>query len=145
MSKANVRRHVLLEKNKLVKEKEKTSPKHMKRIYPIGLHKSTSSLSLSSSSLSLSLSENSCDSTLTDSSSRLDQRITAALRFIAPPLRREYKFLVPKVVQQQIIQTQDTNDGELRRCNWITKNSGEFHFFINLFNTLLIISSADMH
>lgn len=130
MSRANVRRHVLLE-NKVLKEREKTSsPKHLKRIYPIGLHKSTSSLSLSlSSSLSLSLSENSYDSSLTDSST-LDQKISAALRFIAPTQRREYNSPVAKVVQQQISQAQDTNDEELKRCNWITKNSGKFHCFI---------------
>ncbi|KAL6294917.1 hypothetical protein ACE6H2_003059 [Prunus campanulata] len=128
MSGANVRRHVLLEKNKVWKEREKTSsPKHLKRIYPIGLHKSTSSLSLSlSSSLSLSLSENSYDSSLTDSST-LDQKISAALRFIAPTQRREYNSPVAKVVQQQISQAQDTNDGELKRCNWITKNSDKVY------------------
>ncbi|KAI5352920.1 PREDICTED: DNA-3-methyladenine glycosylase [Prunus dulcis] len=127
MSRANVRRHVLLE-NKVLKEREKTSsPKHLKRIYPIGLHKSTSSLSLSlSSSLSLSLSENSYDSSLTDSST-LDQKISAALRFIAPTQRREYNSPVAKVVQQQISQAQDTNDGELKRCNWITKNSDKVY------------------
>ncbi|XP_021815129.1 uncharacterized protein LOC110757734 [Prunus avium] len=128
MSGANVRRHVLLEKNKVLKQREKTSsPKHLKRIYPIGLHKSTSSLSLSlSSSLSLSLSENSYDSSLTDSST-LDQKISAALRFIAPTQRREYNSPVAKVVQQQISQAQDTNDGELKRCNWITKNSDKVY------------------
>ncbi|KAB2624401.1 hypothetical protein D8674_016061 [Pyrus ussuriensis x Pyrus communis] len=132
MSKANIiRRHVLLEKNKVVKEREKTNsnPKHLKRIYPIGLHKSTSSLSLSSSSsLSFSLSENSYDSSLTDSTFPLDQKISAAFRFIAPPPpRREYNSPVAKLAQQQISLAQDANDGELRRCNWITKNSDKVY------------------
>jgi DNA-3-methyladenine glycosylase I len=140
MSRANVRRHVL-EKNKILKEKEKPTSthsilsKHLKRIYPIGLQRSTSSLSLSS--LSLSLSQNSLDSSATDSTIPLDQKISLALRLIAPaPERREAQLVdknVPperreapadKNVQQQC---QDTGTGDLiRRCNWITKNSGKF-------------------
>ncbi|KAL6187845.1 hypothetical protein ACLB2K_039240 [Fragaria x ananassa] len=135
MSKANVRRQlVLLEKNKVPKEKSTTitafspifSYKHLKRIYPIGLHKSSSSSSLSLSSLSLSLSENSIDSSsIIDSASPLEQKISLALRLIAPPQRRESP--VPKVVQQQSQSFQDTDNGELRRCNWITKNSDKVY------------------
>lgn len=143
MSRANVRRHVL-EKNKILKEKEKPAPtptqsilsKHLKRIYPIGLQRSTSSFSLSS--LSLSLSQNSVDSSATDSTIPLDQKISLALRLIAPTERREpppvdnHKNVQPerrelapldKNAQQQ---SQDTGTGELiSRCNWITKNSGK--------------------
>lgn len=122
MSKANTRRHDL-EWNKLSKEKEKPSQsilsKHLKRIYPIGLQRSGSSLS-SLSSLSLSLSQNSNDSSLTDSTTPLNQKISRALRLIAPSERREVPWA--KTVQQQ---SQDTSTGELRRCNWITKNSGK--------------------
>ncbi|KAL6192929.1 hypothetical protein ACLB2K_034015 [Fragaria x ananassa] len=135
MSKANVRRQlVLLEKNKVPKEKSTTtafspifSYKHLKRIYPIGLHRSSSSSSsLSLSSLSLSLSENSIDSSsIIDSASPLEQKISLALRLIAPPQRRESP--VPKVVQQQSQTFQDTDNGELRRCNWITKNSDKVY------------------
>ncbi|KAB2614257.1 hypothetical protein D8674_037344 [Pyrus ussuriensis x Pyrus communis] len=130
MSEANiVRRHVILEENKVVKEREKmnSSSKLLKRIYPIGLHKSTSSLSLSSS-VSYSMSENSYDYFLTDSNFPLDQKISAAFRFFAqPPPRREYNSPVAKLAQQQISLAQDANDGELRRCNWITKNSDKVY------------------
>lgn len=121
LSKANVRRHVL-EKNKVLKEKEKPAQsslsKNLKRIYPIGLQRSSSSLSLSS--LSLSWSQNSNDSSLTDSTTPLDQKISLALRLIAPPERREAP--VEKNAQQP---SQDTATGELKRCNWVTKNSGK--------------------
>ncbi|XP_024018235.1 uncharacterized protein LOC21409147 [Morus notabilis] len=128
MFKANVRRPVL-ERNGSLKEnekKDKTSPgllsKHLKRIYPIGLQKSNSSPSLSS--LSLSLSENSNDSSLADFGSPLDHKISLALRLVAPPRRKESP--APKNVQQQ--QSQDANNPEeLRRCNWITKNSDKVY------------------
>ncbi|KAJ4835996.1 hypothetical protein Tsubulata_031922 [Turnera subulata] len=134
MSKANVRKQVL-EKHKIfTKEKEKPSDnnqglfsKHLKRIYPIGLHRSTSSLSLSS--VSLSLSQNSNDSSHTDhSNTPLDQKISLALRLIAPLERREAP-AVKNVQQQQQQQQQgqESNGGELRRCNWITKNSDKVY------------------
>lgn len=131
MSKANVRRHIL-EKSRSPKEKEKPTQsllsKHLKKVYPIGLHRSTSSLSLSS--LSLSLSQNSNDSSLTDnSSSPLEQKISLALRLITPPERREVtvaKTVVqPQPQPQQQQQSQDFSCGESKRCNWITKNSGK--------------------
>ncbi|KAJ0095470.1 hypothetical protein Patl1_16624 [Pistacia atlantica] len=87
MSKTTVRRHIL-EKNRSPKEKEKPAQsllsKHLKKIYPIGLQRSSSSLS-SLSSLSLSLSQNSNDSSVTDSSSPLEQKISlgTALDFTA--------------------------------------------------------------
>lgn len=124
MSRANVRKKILEKNNIIPKEKEKTnsiSPslfsRHLKKIYPIGLQRSNSSLSLSS--VSLSLSENSNDSSLTDFASPLDQKISLALRLIAPPRRKETP--VPKTDQQQSLDA-----GEPRRCNWITKNSGKY-------------------
>ncbi|KAJ4710686.1 putative DNA-3-methyladenine glycosylase [Melia azedarach] len=133
MSKANVRRHIL-EKSRSPKEKEKPTQsllsKHLKKVYPIGLHRSTSSLSLSS--LSLSLSQNSNDSSLTDnSSSPLEQKISLALRLITPPERREVtvaKTVVqPQPQPQQQQQSQDFSCGESKRCNWITKNSDKVY------------------
>jgi DNA-3-methyladenine glycosylase I len=136
MSKANVRKQIL-EKNSAIFIKEKEKPlssqglftKHLKRVYPIGLHRSSSSLSLSSVSLSLSQSSND-DSSLTDcSATPLEQKISLALRLISPSERRE----VPVArnfqtrqqrQQQQQKQDQGSNEGELKRCNWITKNSG---------------------
>ena len=124
-SKATVRRRIL-ERQTCPKEKDRTSQnilsKHLKKIYPIGLQRTTSSLSLSS--FSLSLSQNSNDSSLTDSSIQLDQKISYAIRLITPPPpppeRREAP--LPKSVQQQC---QELGDGELRRCNWITHTSGK--------------------
>ncbi|KAH9772214.1 DNA glycosylase superfamily protein [Citrus sinensis] len=134
MSKANVRRHIL-EKNRSPKEKEPKPTqsllsKHLKKVYPIGLHRSSSSLSLSS--LSLSLSQNSNDSSVTDNSnSPLEQRISLALRLITPPERREVtvaKNAQPQQQQQQQQQqSQDSCCGELKRCNWITKNSDKVY------------------
>ncbi|XP_059655030.1 uncharacterized protein LOC132302169 [Cornus florida] len=124
MSKENVRGDVL-EKNRSPRAREKPDhyflSKHLKSFYPIRLHKSNSPLSLSS--LSLSLSQNSIDSSLTDSSSPLDQRISLALRRLAPPERRE----VP--VGKNVQHTHGSNcSGEgLRRCNWITKNSDKVY------------------
>ena len=132
MSKTNVRKHAL-EKSRSVKETHRTLshsffPKFLKKVYPIGLQKSTSSLSLSS--LSLSLSQNSNDSSQADSVTPLDEKISLALRLISPrEVVREPS--VPKIVQQQHQQQEQpsspvlTNEpGELKRCNWITKNSG---------------------
>ncbi|CAN1313085.1 Probable GMP synthase [glutamine-hydrolyzing] [Linum perenne] len=72
------------------------SYKHLKKVYPVGLNRSSSSLSSSlssSSSLSLSLSQNSNDdssSVLTDhsASSTIEHKVSLALRLIAPPHRR---------------------------------------------------------
>ncbi|CAK9316788.1 unnamed protein product [Citrullus colocynthis] len=119
-SKATVRRQIL-ERQTCPKEKDRTSQnilsKHLKKIYPIGLQRTTSSLSLSS--LSLSLSQNSNDSSLTDYSIQLDQKVLYAIRLITPPPgRREVP--LPKSIQQQ---SQELSDGELRRCNWITHTS----------------------
>ncbi|KAL3510985.1 hypothetical protein ACH5RR_030386 [Cinchona calisaya] len=118
------------------KEKEKHNcaanflAKHMKKVYPIGLYKTRSSLSLSS--LSLSLSQNSNDSFLTDSSSQLDQKIALALRLISSPERREAP--VVKNLQKPIMNPsesvcKDASDGEgyCRRCNWITQNSDNIY------------------
>ncbi|XWS23043.1 hypothetical protein CRYUN_Cryun29cG0087800 [Craigia yunnanensis] len=133
MSKNNVRRHIL-EKNISPKEKEKPAQnvlsKHLKKIYPIGLQRSTSSLSLSS--LSLSLSQNSNDSFLTDhSSTPLEQKISLALSLIASHHERREFIPVVKTVQhhqqQQQQQSQDPGSGELRRCNWVTKNSDKVY------------------
>ncbi|KAL3830589.1 hypothetical protein ACJIZ3_019391 [Penstemon smallii] len=127
MSKQYFKKQVL-EKSKN-SSMEKENPKrtnifsrHLKKIYPIvGLHRTCSPLSLSS--LSLSLSQNSTDSSLTDSSTRpLDQKISLALRLIAPIERREA--LVPKFLQQP---NANSEDGTPRRCNWITKNSDKVY------------------
>lgn len=123
MSKQYVKKQAL-EKSKIIsREKDKPNTnnlfsKNLKKIYPIGLHRTCSALSLSS--LSLSLSQNSTDSSLTDSSMPLDQKISSALRFIAPPTERRET----KIVHQPGADV-PCEEGT-RRCNWITKNSGKF-------------------
>ncbi|KAL8035342.1 hypothetical protein ABFX02_12G091300 [Erythranthe guttata] len=96
--------------------------RHLKKIYPIGLHRTCSPLSLSS--LSLSLSQNSTDSSLTDSSSApLDQKISLALRLItSPPIKRR----VDPTVSKNLDVLGD-EEGTTRRCNWITKNSDKIY------------------
>uniref|UniRef100_M4FHZ6 Uncharacterized protein n=1 Tax=Brassica campestris TaxID=3711 RepID=M4FHZ6_BRACM len=131
MYKASPNRRAILEKSKSVREKEtkQTSnffAKHLKRIYPITLQRSTSS-SFSLSSISLSLSQNSTDSSATDSTSTLEQRISLALGLISSPRRRET--FVPKPIPRQQEQRlhEDFNSDEPRRCNWITKKSDEVY------------------
>ncbi|KAL0296810.1 UNVERIFIED_CONTAM: DNA-3-methyladenine glycosylase 1 [Sesamum radiatum] len=101
MSKQYAKKQALEKSRNIVsREKDKSNTnlfsKHLKRIYPIGLQRTCSALSLSS--LSLSLSQNSTDSSLTDSSTPIDQKISLALRLIAPAERREAP--LPKIVQQ---------------------------------------------
>ncbi|XP_020204860.1 uncharacterized protein LOC109790156 [Cajanus cajan] len=136
MSKTNnVRRHAL-EKSRSVKETQKTLnhsffTRNMKKVYPIALQKSTSSLSLSS--ISLSLSQNSNDSSQADSLTPLDEKISLALRLISPRDRREPTIATKPLQQHQSPPSPSptTEPGEFRRCNWITKNSDkayvEFH------------------
>lgn len=130
MYKASPNRRAILERSKSVREKEpkQTSnffAKHLKRIYPITLQRSTSS-SFSLSSISLSLSQNSTDSYATDSTSTLEQRISLALGLISSPRRRET--FVPKTIppqQQEQRLYEDFKSDEPKRCNWITKKSGK--------------------
>lgn len=93
--------------------------RHLKKIYPIGLHRTCSPLSLSSLSLSLST-----DSSVTDSLTPLDQKIASVINLIAPHERREV--VVPL---EKNVQVQQGSEEETRRCNWITKNSGKSMVF----------------
>ncbi|EYU28897.1 hypothetical protein ABFS82_12G088500 [Erythranthe guttata] len=130
MSKQYAKKQALEKTNKnssiIISRPEKNSSnifsRHLKKIYPIGLHRTCSPLSLSS--LSLSLSQNSTDSSLTDSSSApLDQKISLALRLItSPPIKRRVDPTVSKgldVLGDEEVTT--------RRCNWITKNSDKVY------------------
>ncbi|XP_051145290.1 uncharacterized protein LOC127261127 [Andrographis paniculata] len=123
MSKHYYAKKQALEKTKDISRQKEKQPggnnlfsKHLKKIYPIGLQRTCSVLSLSS--LSLSLSQNSTDSSLTDySATPLDQKISIALSLIAPPDRREAA-PPPPVKPPNVLGEEGT-----RRCNWITKNS----------------------
>ncbi|KAL3501552.1 hypothetical protein ACH5RR_036001 [Cinchona calisaya] len=119
------------------KEKEKQSSsviaanilsKHMKKVYPIGLNKICSSVSLSSLSLSLSQSSNDSNSLPDSSSSQLDQKIALALRLIndASPERRLREVPVTAKTFQNPSMTYTSEEGT-KRCNWITKNSDSFY------------------
>ncbi|XAR65325.1 DNA-3-methyladenine glycosylase I [Bertholletia excelsa] len=125
MSRENSRGRALEKKKRSSREKEKPSHgflyRHMNKIYPVGLHKTSSFLSLSS--LSLTLSQTSNDSSTTDCSIPLDEKITLALRRIAPPERRDVPGPVVSRTAQQDSAANPTGEGGLNRCNWITKNS----------------------
>ncbi|XP_058764746.1 uncharacterized protein LOC131638217 [Vicia villosa] len=138
MSKNNVRKQVL-ERSTNFKDTQKilnqsffhNRNNNLKKVYPIGLQKSTSSLSLSS--VSLSLSQNSNDSSQADSLTPLDEKISLALRLISASSHERRESTVAKTIQQQQQSSPVviTEPGELKRCNWITKNSDklyiEFH------------------
>ncbi|XP_065861051.1 uncharacterized protein [Euphorbia lathyris] len=121
-------------KQVLETNKQKTKPisehgyflKTLKKVYPIGLHRSNSSLSLSS--LSLSLSQNSNDSSHTDySNTPLEQKISLALRLISdPPQRREAPAALSRIVHQPH-RHDESNAGEIKRCSWITNNSDKVY------------------
>ncbi|XP_073131658.1 uncharacterized protein [Henckelia pumila] len=121
-----------MEKIKNISKENKEKPintnilsKRSKKIYPFGLHRTLSPLSLSS--LSLSLSHNSTDScSLTDSSTSLEQKISFAIRLITPASRREVLPLT-KIVQQLHADHDPSTEEGTRRCNWITKNSDEVY------------------
>ncbi|CAI8583421.1 unnamed protein product [Vicia faba] len=136
MSKTNVRKKVL-ERSPTFKDTQKilnqsffhNRNNNLKKVYPIGLQQSTSSLSLSS--VSLSLSQNSNDSSQADSLTPLDEKISLALRLISASSHERRESTVPKTIHQQPSPGVITEPGELKRCNWITKNSDmlyiEFH------------------
>ncbi|KAG9140291.1 hypothetical protein Leryth_024216 [Lithospermum erythrorhizon] len=119
---------------KMIKREKDNKPcnsllsRHLKRVYPVSLQKTCSTLSLSS--LSLTLSEKSTDSSLNDSQTTLDQKITLALRLIKSNERRGHPNSPRKEDLGKYIWNKkngsDINHEEkgLRRCNWITKNSG---------------------
>ncbi|CAN1795004.1 Probable GMP synthase [glutamine-hydrolyzing] [Linum perenne] len=101
------------------------SYKHLKKVYPVGLNRSFSSLSSSS----LSLSQNSNDdssSVLTDhsASSTIEHKVSLALRLIAPPHQRgPPPPMRPEEVNDGCGGGGGGDEGEPRRCYWITKNS----------------------
>jgi len=94
-----------MEKKQILKEKEKPThnnilSKHLKRIYPIGLQRSSSSLSLSSGLVFV---------------------------FVTKPNQLFcYGLFHPTRFEDFFSKCHDTGTGDLTsRCNWITKNSGK--------------------
>ncbi|KHN29937.1 Putative GMP synthase [glutamine-hydrolyzing] [Glycine soja] len=114
-----------MEKKTSVQESRKFNqlffPKQHNKVYPIRLQRSSSTSSLSS--LSSSLSQKSDDSSLTDSLNLADESFQFALNLISPRCQRREPEIINDAHQQQIPQTAEA--GELKRCNWITKNCDE--------------------
>ncbi|XP_047181456.1 DNA-3-methyladenine glycosylase-like, partial [Vigna umbellata] len=127
---AYVRRHAM-EKKTSSQESRKLSqiffPKQLNKVYPIRLQRSSSTSSISS--LSSSLSQNSDDSSLSDSLNLADDNFQFALNLISPRDRRREPAVTNTPHQQQ--SSHAAEPGQLRRCNWITKNCDkayiEFH------------------
>ncbi|MCL7048574.1 hypothetical protein MKW94_005484 [Papaver nudicaule] len=123
MYKGKVRKHVFDQRNNnpSFREKEKqnqggylSSPKHLRRVYPIGIERSNSSFSLSSSL-------NSNDSSLKGSIILGDWKIPVR----RPPLPRKPVKSVPSGVARQLGHA--SGDGSLTRCHWITKTTDEVY------------------
>jgi len=101
-------------------------PKQLNKVHPVKLHRSSSTSSISS--LSSSLSQNSDESSQTDSLNLVDDNFQFALNLISPRGRRRGPAVTNTPLHQQ--QSSHTAEpGELRRCNWITKNCGMVNFF----------------
>ncbi|ONK69392.1 uncharacterized protein A4U43_C05F22380 [Asparagus officinalis] len=113
--------------------------RHLQRVYPLSIHKSSSSLTLSS----LSLSQNSNDSSLNSSVSSLDRRINAvSFRGMFRCFeRREFGNYGREFesgddggyldYDDDVVVVEEVRcvgeDGSLKRCNWITKTSDEVY------------------
>lgn len=126
MSETKLIRHSMekIQKKTSVQESQKLNQiffsKHLNKVHPIGLQKSSSSSSLSS--LSSSLSQTSNESYyMTDSLTIADENISLALHLISP--RQSRKPTVTTTAQKHQ-SPQIAEPGELRRCNWLTKNCG---------------------
>uniref|UniRef100_A0A803L7M2 DNA-3-methyladenine glycosylase I n=1 Tax=Chenopodium quinoa TaxID=63459 RepID=A0A803L7M2_CHEQI len=134
-SRGNVRKNVLEKSSKIGWFKAKENPnqnnnsffKNFKKVYPLGIHRSNSSLSVSS--ISLSLSQTSTDSSLTDYSCPLDQKILLSLESLrkvtaTSPEKKDVPVVASAKVEQLSSPKKPCDDnGEVKRCHWITKNS----------------------
>ncbi|KAJ4973882.1 hypothetical protein NE237_007056 [Protea cynaroides] len=159
MSKVNVRKPVL-ERNRSANGREKPTQsflsKHLKKVYPLAVQRSNSSLSLSS----LSLSQNSNDS-IGETIPRMDRKVLVSFPGLGTPERAEIKLTnvrkdspdsngdteIPKVVRKIMVPLQglgpperaetklinvgqdslDANVVTLKRCHWITKSCDQVY------------------
>uniref|UniRef100_A0A6V7QVY1 GMP synthase n=1 Tax=Ananas comosus var. bracteatus TaxID=296719 RepID=A0A6V7QVY1_ANACO len=119
------------------------SPKHLQRVYPVGIHRSSSNLSLSS----LSLSQNSNDSSVNSSILSWDRKVASSFHSIfgnwerrglsngclekgklgtgeAVSLDRTEEIVDDDLVSQEWVRG---DSGSLNRCSWITKFSDEVY------------------
>ena len=146
MSRASARKHVL-EKSTKGLNKEKENPKaknnnsfffkHLKKVYPLGIRRSNSLLSVSSLS---GLSQTSTDSSLTDYSCPLEQKILLSLESLnrvsptSPPPESE-ETESPRVVHSPRVQLPSPRPHEdrvVKRCHWITTASGKHPYLSQL-------------
>ncbi|BAT06006.1 Os08g0489300 [Oryza sativa Japonica Group] len=106
--------------------------KYMQRIYPLGIQRSSSNLTLSS----LSLSQNSNDSSLSSSNSSWEPKVPLLYGGTFSPwgdvlvsLERRREEDDDKVSDHDVEGGEEDFDcsepGSLHRCSWITKNSGK--------------------
>ncbi|KAI3976652.1 hypothetical protein MKX01_008510 [Papaver californicum] len=121
MYKAKVRKHVFDQwNNNDSRGYLLSSPKHLRRVYPIGIERINSSFSLSSSL-------NSNDSYLKGSIILGDWKIPVRRHELSrPPPPRKLVKSVPNVVSRQLSHNV-SGDGSLTRCHWITKTTDEVY------------------
>ena len=139
--------HVKNLDRKLQQAMNNATSKYMQRIYPLGIQRSSSNLTLSS----LSLSQNSNDSSLSSSNSSWEPKVPLLYGGTFSPwgdvlvsleMRREDD---DKASDHDVEGGEDfdcSEPGSLHRCSWITKNSGKrvVHcqsFFFTNFHVLL--------
>lgn len=115
--------------------------KHLQRVYPLSIQRSSSSLTLSS----LSLSQNSNDSSLNSSISSWDRKIQLSFHGIFSSWERRFicgagkgrfgsgefeSFASSEDLADDVVKEEELGCGEtgsLKRCNWITKFSDEVY------------------
>ncbi|KAL6858868.1 hypothetical protein ACP4OV_017870 [Aristida adscensionis] len=106
--------------------------KYMQRIYPLGIQRSSSNLTLSS----LSLSQNSNDSSLSSSNSSWEPKVPLLYGGTFSPwgdvlvsleMRREDDKASDHDVEGGEEEFDCSEPGSLHRCSWITKNSDEVY------------------
>lgn len=151
MSQKSVRKNVVEKSSKIGWFKTKENPnqnnnhsffKNFKKVYPLGIHRSNSSLSVSSISLS-TMSQTSTDSSLTDYSCPLDHKILLSLeslRKVSILTSPHKKDQAPMLVTSTMVEPQlpspnkpcddHNSNGVLKRCLWITKSSGKNTYLV---------------
>jgi DNA-3-methyladenine glycosylase I len=112
--------------------------KYMQRIYPLGIQRSSSNLTLSS----LSLSQNSNDSSLSSSNSSWEPKVPLLYGGTFSPWgdvlvslerRREDDKVSDHDVEGGEEELDCNEPGSLHRCSWITKNSGKKCLLLPMF------------
>lgn len=116
---------------KLQQAMNNAASKYMQRIYPLGIQRSSSNLTLSS----LSLSQNSNDSSLSSSNSSWEPKVPLLYGGTFSPWGEVMVSLEMRREDDDKASDHDVEGGEedfdcsepgsMHRCSWITKNSGK--------------------